>query len=214
VQFIKYFYSVLLVFLLSVSFLIGFEPKTVGVNAADSAPLPVQEAASSSTAPDPAPAVSEPAPAPRIVAKPTPVTETTSQRVQTSAAPSRSASDTRPTGLIATAKKCIGVKYVWGGTTPSGFDCSGFTQYVFAQNDISLPRVSRDQFNTGNAVDFSNLQPNDLVFFSMDGDKVTDHVGIYIGNGQFIHASSSKGVTVSSFSSYWNSKYLGARKVI
>lgn len=115
--------------------------------------------------------------------------------------------------VISTAKRYLGVPYVWGGTTPGGFDCSGFTQYVFAQHGISLPRISRDQFNTGTPVSFSNLQPGDLIFFSLDQDKVIDHVGIYIGSGQFINASSSKGVTVYPLGSYWSSHLIGAKRV-
>ncbi|HHV65680.1 MAG TPA: C40 family peptidase [Peptococcaceae bacterium] len=121
----------------------------------------------------------------------------------------------KASALVNTAKQYLGVKYLWGGTTPDkGFDCSGYVKYVYEKHGITLPRVSRDQYNTGTAVAFANLQMADLVFFSFDGDKVTDHVGIYIGNGQFIHASSSKGVTISSFSSYWQSRYLGAKRIL
>lgn len=120
----------------------------------------------------------------------------------------------RSTAVISTAKRYLGVSYVWGGTTPSGFDCSGFTQYVFAQHGISLPRISRDQFNSGAHVSLNNLQPGDLVFFSLDQDKVIDHVGIYIGSGQFINASSSKGVTIYSLGSYWSSHLIGATRVL
>lgn len=125
-----------------------------------------------------------------------------------------STSTSKATAIINTAKQYMGVKYVWGGTTPSGFDCSGYTQYVFAKHGISLPRVSRDQYNVGTSVSYANLKAGDLVFFSLDGDKVIDHVGIFIGNGQFINASSSKGVTIYTMGSYWQSKYIGAKRVL
>ncbi|GAB6155900.1 NlpC/P60 family protein [Desulfosporosinus burensis] len=81
--------------------------------------------------------------------------------------------------IIATAKKYIGVSYLWGGTSPeTGFDCSGYVKYVFAQNGISLPRVSRDQYSIGASVDFNNLQPGDLVFFSIAGNGKVDHDGM------------------------------------
>lgn len=149
-----------------------------------------------------------------------PSTRTTTSQVsrgQSSSTPTKSvssSSSSKASAIITTAKKYIGVKYVWGGTTPSGFDCSGYTQYVFAQHGISLPRVSRDQYARGTAVSFENLKAGDLVFFSLDGDKVIDHVGIFIGDGQFINASSSKGVTIYSMSSYWKSHYIGAKRVL
>jgi len=117
--------------------------------------------------------------------------------------------------IAATAQKYIGVPYKYGGTSPStGFDCSGFVQYVFKQNGIALPRISRDQYMVGKAVSFANLQPGDIVFFSMARNGVVDHDGIYIGNNQFINASSSKGVAVYSFGTYWKSVYIGAKRVI
>lgn len=116
--------------------------------------------------------------------------------------------------IIATAKNYIGVRYLWGGTAPNtGFDCSGFVQYVFAQNGITLPRITREQYTVGTSVDFNNLQSGDLVFFSIAKNGVVDHDGIYIGNGQFINSSSSKGVTVYTFGPYWKSVYLGAKRV-
>ena len=116
--------------------------------------------------------------------------------------------------IIATAKKYIGVPYLWGGSTPSGFDCSGYVQYVYNAHGIKLPRVSRDQYTVGVAVSKSNLKPGDLVFFNTSGSGVS-HLGIYMGNGQFIHASTSKGVIIAELNnSYWSSRYIGARRVL
>lgn len=116
--------------------------------------------------------------------------------------------------VVATSKQYIGVPYLWGGTTPKGFDCSGLTQYVFAKNYITLPRVSGDQYKVGSDVSFENLKAGDLVFFSISGNGVVSHVGIYLGDGLFINASSSKGVTVYTLGSYWKSVYVGAKRVI
>jgi len=119
------------------------------------------------------------------------------------------------TNILSTAKNYLGVRYQWGGSTPeTGFDCSGFVSYVFKKNGITLPRVSRDQYTVGTKVSFENLQPGDLVFFSFAGNGVVDHDGIYLGGGQFINASSSKGVTIYSMGPYWKSVYVGARRVI
>jgi len=89
-----------------------------------------------------------------------------------------------PEAVIAYASTFLGVPYVWGGTTPAGFDCSGFVRYVYAHFDIRLPRVAADQQKVGTYVSREDLQPGDLVFF---GDPA-HHVGIYVGNGYMIHA--------------------------
>ncbi|MFI2855705.1 NlpC/P60 family protein [Paenibacillus sp. JSM ZJ436] len=116
--------------------------------------------------------------------------------------------------VISVAKQYSGTKYVWGGTSPSGFDCSGFVQYVFAKQGISLPHSSLGMHkNVGTPVAKSDLQPGDLVFF-ITNKVSTSHVGIYIGNNQFISAASS-GVKVDSLgSSYWGPKYNGANRIL
>lgn len=116
--------------------------------------------------------------------------------------------------IINNSLNYVGVPYVFGGTTPSGFDCSGFTRYVFASAGISLPRTADVQFEVGVPVSYDNLQPGDLVFFSTYTYGAS-HVGIYLGDGKFINASSSRGVVVDSLSmSYWANTYIGARRVL
>lgn len=116
--------------------------------------------------------------------------------------------------VIDTAKRFIGVPYVFGGTTPRGFDCSGFVQYVFNQYGKKLPRTADIQFKQGKHVARNQLTPGDLVFFTTY-EAGASHNGIYLGNGQFIHASSSRGVTINKLDDmYWKSRYFGARRIL
>ncbi|MDN3017647.1 NlpC/P60 family protein [Paenibacillus sp. BSR1-1] len=111
--------------------------------------------------------------------------------------------------VIAYAKQFLGVPYVWGGSTPSGFDCSGFTSYVFRNAaGINLPRVSRDQQNVGTRISPSQVQPGDLVFRG----NPAYHVGIYIGNGQYIHAPQTGDVV--KIAKYDPSKFSSAARVL
>lgn len=115
--------------------------------------------------------------------------------------------------VIAYAYKFIGTPYIYGASGPNAFDCSGFVAYVYRAFGVSLPHYTGSQFGLGSAVSKDALSPGDLVFFNTVG-PIT-HVGIYIGGGQFIHASSgSHRVTISSLSeSYYGSRYAGARRV-
>ncbi len=117
--------------------------------------------------------------------------------------------------IIATAKKYIGVPYLWGGTTPKGFDCSGYVQYVLKQHGISIPRTTTEQYTVGKYVSKSNLKRGDLVFLQNTYRQGISHVGIYVGDGKMIHASSSKGVVISDLSSsYYVKHYYGARRIL
>ena len=114
------------------------------------------------------------------------------------------------------ALQYVGSPYVYGGSSPSGFDCSGFTTYVMKHFGYSVNRTASGQMDNGTAVDRSQLQPGDLVFFnSGNSSKRATHVGIYTGNGQFVHASTSTtGVIVSDLnSSYYSRTYVGARRL-
>ncbi|MGZ8700850.1 MAG: C40 family peptidase [Gaiellaceae bacterium] len=112
-------------------------------------------------------------------------------------------------GVVGIAMRYLGVPYVWGGSTPRGFDCSGFVAYVFAQIGVSLPHSSYAMYGMGTPVSISQLQPGDLVFFTG-----ASHMGIYIGGGQFIHAPHTGDVVkISSLSGYYSSNFAGGRRV-
>jgi len=118
------------------------------------------------------------------------------------------------TKITDTALNLVGVPYKWGGTTNKGFDCSGLVWYVFDKNAIKLPRTADIQYKAGKAIAQSNLQQGDLVFFTTY-EPGASHSGIYLGQGKFIHASSSRGVMVSNLTdSYWKIRYFGARRIV
>jgi cell wall-associated NlpC family hydrolase len=116
--------------------------------------------------------------------------------------------------LVGTALALRGAPYRNGGSDPNGFDCSGFTQYVFAQYGVALPRKVEDQFHEGRPVDVNALAPGDLLFFTTT-DPGASHVAIMVGGDQFVHAPSSTGVVRVEHlrSSYWSQRYLGARRL-
>ncbi|ERT57796.1 C40 family peptidase [Megasphaera vaginalis (ex Srinivasan et al. 2021)] len=115
--------------------------------------------------------------------------------------------------IVSSAYRYLGVPYVFGGNTPSGFDCSGFTRYVFSHNGITLPRMADEQYLVGASVRRRDLVPGDLVFFSTYASGVS-HSGIYVGDDNFISATSSGGIRIDSLNSdYWSSRYVGAKRV-
>lgn len=141
-------------------------------------------------------------------------TATTSTKSGTKAAAQTAAAETgNGSKLVAQAAKYIGTKYVYGGTSPSGFDCSGLVQYSLRKLGVSVGRSSSAQYGYGSSVSKSNLQPGDLVFFSR-GHGIS-HVAIYAGNGQVIHAPrAGKSVCYQSLSSLTNSlNYVGAKRI-
>lgn len=137
-------------------------------------------------------------------------TGTSNSNVQ--AEPSRGSSTIRD--LVTEACKYFGVPYVSGGTTPEGFDCSGYVYYVFKAVGISLPRSSSEQSAVGQSIERNELTIGDLVFFSTDGSTAINHVGICLGDSTFIHCSSNHGVVISNlYDTYYKNCYTCARKV-
>lgn len=142
---------------------------------------------------------------------------TTSAVSTQSASGSTSAATGTRQQIIEYAATLLGCKYVYGGTSPSGFDCSGYTQYVFANYGVSLSHSSKTQYSNAVSIKKSELQVGDLVFFSSTaGSSTVGHVGIYTGDDQFIHAASpGKGVRYDSLSSdYYSSHYIGSGRVL
>lgn len=133
----------------------------------------------------------------------------------TAASGSPAVASTRAVAIANYALTFVGYPYVYGGKSPGGgFDCSGLVYYVFGQNGVSMYRVANDQMKQGAPVDAANLLAGDLVFFGYG--SYADHVGIYIGNGNFVHASNPRsGVRVSALAeTYYARKYLGARRIV
>jgi cell wall-associated NlpC family hydrolase len=127
---------------------------------------------------------------------------------------SSSQSSSRSSAIVSKAFQYLGRPYVWGASGPRAFDCSGFTSYVYSAFGVSLPHKASSQAGIGQTVSKSNLQAGDLIFFNTTGG--ISHVGMYIGSGQFIHASSgSSKVTVSELSSsYYASRFVTAKRVL
>jgi cell wall-associated NlpC family hydrolase len=143
----------------------------------------------------------KPAPAPK------PKTESRSRRTKLSSRKGKAIH-----GVLNTCRSYMGTPYVWGGEQPGGFDCSGYVQYVFAKHGYRLPRTADIQYNVGQKVNRGDEKPGDLVFFEtyLPGPS---HVGVFLGRGYFIHASSSRGVTVDRLSTdFFAQRYLGAKR--
>jgi peptidoglycan hydrolase-like protein with peptidoglycan-binding domain len=116
--------------------------------------------------------------------------------------------------IVDIAKQYVGTPYIYGGTSPSGFDCSGLTSYVYNQIGYNIGRTAEDQFYNGRAVSLSDLQPGDLIFFSTSGGSPT-HVAIYLGNNQLMHMSfSAQRACICDFSGWFRENYIGARRYL
>lgn len=118
--------------------------------------------------------------------------------------------------VTAVAELYLGNAYNWGGNTPTGFDASGYTQYVFKNSaaELNLPHSSKAQYKLGTAILQKNLLEGDLVFFKTGGENV-NFVGIYLGNDKFLAVTKNKGVSIQSIhSTYWKDRYVGAKRVL
>lgn len=154
-----------------------------------------------------------PRPFPGAALPPAAVPEATPAPPSVSTIPGRADLAAAP-GVVATALKFLGIPYRNGGSDPSGFDCSGFVQYVFAQLGMALPREVRDQYGVGSEIKLSDVKAGDLLFFETVS-RGASHVGMALDSEQFVHAPSSRGVVrVERYSApYWASRFIGARRV-
>jgi cell wall-associated NlpC family hydrolase len=176
-------------------------PAPARVQSAPAGNAVVAVAAPKPAAPAPKPAAAAPAPAPKPAPAPAPAPPI--------------AVGGGGGGIVANAMKYLGYRYVFGGTSPAGFDCSGFVYYVHNRSGAPVGRGMWQQYNGGAHIPISALQPGDTVFFANTYMPGLSHDGIYIGNGQFIHASDERtGVTISSiYTSYWQAHYVGATRL-
>jgi len=130
----------------------------------------------------------------------------------------RSALNYNKENILKNAKKHLGEDYVWGGTNPGGFDCSGYMQYIYKKEGVSIPRTANQQSKVGKEVSRFELQKGDLLFFLTDKSRniPVTHVGMYLGNDKFIHAASKrKGIIISSFNkSRYSRLFVKATRVI
>lgn len=117
--------------------------------------------------------------------------------------------------IVVDALGQIGRPYRYGGNNPDGFDCSGLVQYVFAQSGVKLPRSSREQSDVGHKIDLDDAEPGDLLFYSFTGSRI-DHVAVYLGDGQAVHApASGRQIIVAPVAQkYWMQKFVQARDVL
>lgn len=148
---------------------------------------------------------------------PTPAAPAATAQSNTPVANVPAANSGTASSVVSLAMSFVGSRYVYGGASPStGFDCSGFTSYIYRQFGVSLYRSSTEQVKNGTPIDKSQLQPGDLLLFRYHGSSTCGHVGIYIGGGQFVHAANSRqGVRVDALSSsYYAQNYYGARRVL
>ena len=192
--------------------IVGFKENKYEIKNGDTTLL-VEEKSVSFT--QPAKRIPKPKPKPKPVVR----TESTASNVQSPVSSSTQPESTPSPhngsiadGLISTGSQFLGVPYVWGGTSPSGFDCSGFTQYVLAEHGISVPRVASGQATVGTTVSRGSLQKGDMVYFETYKPGPS-HVGFYIGNGQFLHAGGDRVQISDMNNSYWSTRYLFAKRV-
>lgn len=163
----------------------------------------------------PRPAAPRPAPAPSFAPPSAGEVEDLSRASGAPPEAARAAAD-----VVQTALDAMGAPYAWGGTDANGYDCSGLVQYAYQQHGIILPRISRDQMRMGRPVEprLDTLRPGDILGFSVEGDRIT-HVGLYVGEGRFIH-SASEGVKISSLSAtdpdsaWWRRHWVAARRIL